>query len=296
MAIQENLLRHAWLFAALLGLLSAATLYGGIARSQKSPEGPGKEPPPPGHWPVTTYPAMPDWRIFQTRQTPGAAPSLEHRSAKNRFRLAGTFFEVGATSKRQAILDDLSTKHQILIAEGGIIADNIKLACVLNDRVLLDENGRQIELLLSFADPVAAGLNASSEADGSGQSGSLSSSRFGVQIETNRWVFSRQQILDYYQEVFADKVRLANIFASMKPVYDEEKITGYVLDVEGERDFFQACGLHEGDVVRKVNSMPMTNRSRAEYFIKEFVEDRANAFVLEIERDGHPARLIYMIR
>ena len=296
MAIKDSVLRYAWLFAALLALLSAATLYGGIARNQKTPAWLLKETPPSEHWPATAYPATPDWRAFQAPQISSATPAAEQRSIKNRFRLAGTFFELGSTPKRKAILDDLSAKRQILLAEGENISENIRLVCILNDRALLEENGKQTELLLSFADPVAAGLSANSETTGAEQPGSLASSRFGVQIETNRWVLSRQHIIDYYQEVFTDKVRLANIFASMKPLYDEEKITGYVLDIEGERDFFQACGLHEGDVVRKVNSMPMTNRFRAEYFIKEFVEDRVNAFVLEVERGGSPARLIYMVR
>jgi hypothetical protein len=42
--------------------------------------------------------------------------------------------------------------------------------------------------------------------------------------------------------------------------------------------------------------MRMTNRRRAEYFIKEFVKDRANAFVLDIERGGKPHKLIYQVR
>ena len=70
----------------------------------------------------------------------------------------------------------------------------------------------------------------------------------------------------------------------------------YVLDVEGEADFFRAVGLVQGDVVRRVNSMEMTNRNRAEYFIREFVVDRVNAFVIDIERDGEPTRLMYHVR
>ena len=55
-------------------------------------------------------------------------------------------------------------------------------------------------------------------------------------------------------------------------------------------------GMKEGDVVRKVNSMDMTSRQRAEYFIKEFAADRANVFMIEIERDGTPQKLIYQVR
>jgi hypothetical protein len=42
--------------------------------------------------------------------------------------------------------------------------------------------------------------------------------------------------------------------------------------------------------------MRMTSRRRAEYFIGEFVKGRVNAFVLDIERGGRPAKLVYQVR
>ena len=40
----------------------------------------------------------------------------------------------------------------------------------------------------------------------------------------------------------------------------------------------------------------MTNRRRAEFFIKEFVGDRVNAFVIELERGGTTNKFIYHVR
>jgi len=42
--------------------------------------------------------------------------------------------------------------------------------------------------------------------------------------------------------------------------------------------------------------MQMTSRNRAEYFISEFVADRANAFVIEIERAGKAEKFVYQVR
>jgi len=42
--------------------------------------------------------------------------------------------------------------------------------------------------------------------------------------------------------------------------------------------------------------MSMTSQSRAEYFINEFVKNRVNGFVLDIERGGKKEKLIYMVR
>ena len=53
-----------------------------------------------------------------------------------------------------------------------------------------------------------------------------------------------------------------------------------------EDNFFQAVGLREGDVVRTVNTMRITSRRRAEFFIREFIDNRANSFSIEFERGG----------
>jgi type II secretory pathway component PulC len=83
----------------------------------------------------------------------------------------------------------------------------------------------------------------------------------------------------------------------MKPVRDEgNKITGYVVGIEGEREFFDAVGLRQGDIVRAVNSIPMTNRRRAEAFIDQFLKDQMNAVVLEVERSGQSTKQIYQMQ
>ena len=42
--------------------------------------------------------------------------------------------------------------------------------------------------------------------------------------------------------------------------------------------------------------MPMISQSRAEYFINEFVKNRVNGFVIDIEREAKPEKMIYLIR
>jgi type II secretory pathway component PulC len=83
---------------------------------------------------------------------------------------------------------------------------------------------------------------------------------------------------------------------SLKPDYKDEEVAGYYLEAEGEGEFFKAVGLQEGDTIRKVNSMLMTSQKRAEYFISEFIRNRVNAFVLEVDRNGKEEKLIYLIR
>ncbi|MDD2520689.1 MAG: hypothetical protein PHR34_07020, partial [Kiritimatiellae bacterium] len=60
--------------------------------------------------------------------------------------------------------------------------------------------------------------------------------------------------------------------------------------------FYSQVGFQHGDVVRKVNSMRMTSQRRAEYFIGEFVQDRLGAVVIDVERDGQPLKLVYLVK
>ena len=83
----------------------------------------------------------------------------------------------------------------------------------------------------------------------------------------------------------------------MKPVYTADGwIEGYKLGIEGERDFFDAMGLKEGDIVRQVNNVKMSNRKRAEFFVTQFVENEATAFALDVERAGITEKLTYAVR
>ena len=90
---------------------------------------------------------------------------------------------------------------------------------------------------------------------------------------------------------------MLQVFDSLKPIYDSnDKITGYRVGIEGEQDFFDAVGFRENDVVRKVNSLDMTNRNRAEFFIRQFAQEKLSAIVIDVERDGEPRRLVYQVR
>lgn len=230
-----------------------------------------------------------DSSVFQ-RKTASIATRNLGPLAK-RFRLAGTFSSIGVnTQSRRAIIDDLQKKDQFLVSEGEKLADSVLVIAIFTDRVVLRENGHDEELRLIFASQ-SSGRGTGAAGDGG------MFNRFGTRVDAQRWVLKRGSLLDYYRELLNDTERLANVFESLKPVYSKNRrITGYVLDVKGEGKMFSAFGLKQGDVVRQVNSMPMTSRRRAEYFISEFIKDRANGFVVDIERDGKPQKMVYMIR
>ncbi len=253
-------------------------------------------------WPDTVIFSNANWAAFQRS---GGAETTRGNPLSARFRLAGTFFLYGtdggsSESNRLAIVDDLQKKQQSIVREGDAL-DEFSVTRVFPNRLLLRANGVDYELNLSYAGaPAQTGAPAVSTGAvplvSMEDMPALESSRFGKRVGDNRWVFRREELLKYYHEVLDEPERIAALYVSLKPDYQENEVAGYFLGTEGEADFFKAVGLQENDVIRKVNSMRMVSQRRAEYFLSEFLKDRVSALVLDIEREGKPEKLIYLIR
>jgi type II secretory pathway component PulC len=244
-------------------------------------------------WPPAVAPAADDWNVLRRAKGKGGVTVVT--APLQRFRLAGTFTasEDGATSRR-AVIDDLQKNGEYLLREGEAV-EGLTLLKIFADRVLVNVGGKEEELRLSFIDTFAA--SAAPAAATNTTEVVLSTSRFGKRIAQDRWVLSREALMQYYEELRKDPERVLQLFDSMQPAYTPEKhISGYKLHMEGEKEFFSAAGLQEGDVVRKVNSMNMTSQKRAEYFIGEFLQNRVTALVFDIERENKAQKLIYFIR
>ena len=250
-------------------------------------------------WPQPADAGVIDWTIVHNGGQPQAAPASD---LARRLRLVGTFFEFQETSnrKRTAIIEDRQTGVERLVSEGDEIAE-ARVVSIFRDRVILRDAGGDTELLLSatHAGAGADGHGTGPEGSQTGPTGAGSTpDRFGGRrIAEGRWVYDRTELLKYYQELRDEPERLVGVFDSLVPLRDDvNDITGYQLSVQSEADFFASVGMREGDVVRRVNSMAMTNRRRAEFLISQFVNNKANAFVIEIERNGEKRKLVYEIR
>ena len=252
----------------------------------------------PARWQNVTMPSAEIWRVF------AGSNELDIPSGEkiaSRYRLAGTFFmmpiDLDTQSIRKAVLDNLQGRTQILVQEGDVV-NEIVVDQIFRDHIVLTFHGNQEELWLSFSaqDREFEPGDEKKQEDPAWDERNLGESELGRKIAENRWVLKRKELLAYRDQLLDDPERLAALFISMKPDRIDRKIEGYRLAKEGEDKFWQAVGLLENDVIRKVNSMKMTKQERAEYFIREFVQDRLNAVVLDIERDGKPLKLIYYLR
>ena len=150
--------------------------------------------------------------------------------------------------------------------------------------------------LLTFGTALLLGGSNStaSHADGVGDPGALLHKFGGRRSGTNEWHFSRSAVMDYYEELKSRPERLVTVFDTMAPVYDaNERIEGYKVDIKGEAEFFKAIGFNQGDIVREVNGIPMTNRRAAENLIRRYADDDLDFIVIKMERDGKPIQQVY---
>ena len=242
-------------------------------------------------WPTLPAAVESDWSVFRGD---GDGVALGQPDFAKAFRFAGTFFlsGVGGAKVRKAVLSIVDEGRQVIASEGDVVTD-VTVARIFQDRVILKRGAETAELRLSFA---SAGLTTGAESGADGEDGA-SASRLGEQIRDDSWVLKRDALLAYYNELLDAPERLLQVFDSLKPLYNGEgKIEGYQLGIEGEREFFDGVGFREGDVVRKVNSLEMTSRNRAEFFIRQVVDNKLSAVVIDIERGGASRRLVYQVR
>lgn len=292
---EEWLCRLAWVSPILAVAATVWLVYRYLPLAGVVPSSCSVPVSPPAWRTVSVFDGI-DWGVLHGRG--GALPANQGTLA-SRFRLVGTFFAYGGGEQetQKAIIEDLKGGSQTIVAENDLL-DDVTVVRILRERVVLRAGAEEGELWLEFARTgEGRGAGAHGTGDTGIEAGGPSAWLGGQQVDDNRWMFSRERLMEYYASIMDEPERAVALFDSLAPLYDQGgRITGYTLDVQGEADFFDAVGMKPGDVVRKVNSMPMVSRQRAEFFIREFVNEKANAIVLDIERDGKEEKLIYQVR
>ena len=209
------------------------------------------------------------------------------------FRLVGVMMDPRDAWKSTAFIEDKSTGTQRRYRPGDQLTPDFILQSIAPQAVWLRGPSGLIALVREGTNGVpgvTGGAPGTPADEGGGDPG-----RFGGrQSDDNTWIFRRQAILDYYQELLDRPERLVKVFDSLAPVYNaERRIEGYRVQIEGEADFFKAVDLRPDDIVRKVNAIEMTNRYRAENLIRRFAQNDLDVVVIELERDGKVVQQVY---
>jgi len=282
--------------AVLLALALPVSLVGFAFREGGGPSPTPAAPPSPPSWREAPASATPDFRVLRGTAADGRGTDTAAFLAA--FRFAGSFFFYGGTNEalRRGVLSHLSENRQEIVSEGAVVA-GVRVKRIAEDHIVLEKDGVEGTLMLGGRD---GGLIRSylDEASTGETAVERRRTRFGEETGDGVWTLQKSALQEYYDGLLEEPERLLQVFDSMAPLYsdDGESIEGYRLQAVGEREFFNAVGFREGDVVRKVNALPMTNRGRAEFFIRQVVQDRVSAIVIDVERDGSPKRLVYQLR
>jgi type II secretory pathway component PulC len=217
------------------------------------------------------------------------------------YRFAGTFFtyaggETGGVLLRRAVVSYRPEQRQYIVSEGDSVG-GAEVVSIGPQELVLRRGGKEAALALGAAS--GGRVRASGQQGGAETRAAVAGAqtRFGEKTGDGTWTMNRESLMAYYEELLENPERLLQVFDSMQPIYTADgAIEGYQLHTVGEAAFFEAVGFREGDKVRSVNTLAMTNRRRAEFFIRQVVENDLSAIVIDIERDGAPQRLVYELR
>ena len=214
-------------------------------------------------------------------------------SVADKFRLV-TVSLAADPNLSMAFIENRAAKTQKCYHPGDDLDDGFTVSEIIDKGAVI--NTPRGPFLLTFGSALLLGGSNSTGTgpDGVGDVSTLLHKFGGRRTGTNEWHFSRSAVMDYYEELKSRPERLVTVFDTMAPVYGpDERIEGYKVDIQGEAEFFKAIGFNQGDIVREVNGIPMTNRRAAENLIRRYAEDDLDFIVIEMERDGKPVQQVY---
>ncbi|MCC5850376.1 MAG: hypothetical protein JJU29_20000 [Verrucomicrobia bacterium] len=227
------------------------------------------------------------------------------------YQLAGTFqtydFDPesgqGKPRSQLALVDDLRDGRQVMLRTGERLGP-FTVSEINLEQLVLSRGGMEWVLTLPgvLAERVASrptrpATRGEDTVDFEDMP-ALETTPFGKRVGENMWVIERAAVVGYAEQVMADPRRAIALYDSFTsaPAVDEDGLSGFQLNMVGEREFFSSMGLADGDIIQRVNSMEMLNQNRAEYLVSEFMRANMNAVVLDIERDGQAEKRIFIIR
>ena len=228
---------------------------------------------------------------FGGKTAPNAAEKF-FAAIEKRFRLAGFRLNARKPGNSSAIIEDREAGCQWMRRKGEKIADEVSIANVGTNSVALSTPYGVYSLYLSRKGAVGGEGVSTAESEASDFSSGAVSRLVGAEVAPGSWKFRRGDMMAYFNEIKVRPERIGAVFDTLAPVWytDEndgkQKIEGYRVEICGEEDFFKAVGFKEGDIVREVNGIRMTNRYAAEELIRRFVYGDLHFAHIKMERDG----------
>lgn len=224
-----------------------------------------------------------------------------------RYRLAGFRINPHRRDASSAIIEDRETQRQWLRRVGEKIGSDATLAEVGTNSVVLSTPYGDCRLSLTRRREGESAPQARAPAQDAGvealqYGGGAVAGLENCETSPGTWEVGRDDLMAYYDEVRHRPERLEAVFDTLAPVWYEDesdgtqKIEGYRVELCGEERFFAAMGFREGDVVREVNGIRMTNRYAAEELIRRFAAGDLEFAHIKMERDGEEIIQSYFLK
>ena len=176
-------------------------------------------------------------------------------------------FSSGDAEKAMAIIADSSNK-ELPYRVGDSVPGGATIKQIAPDRVLLERSGRLETLLLP----------------------SERKAQFNSKINTSRRteLSTASQLGKIRQQIVKNPFD-AGKYLTIEPVMEGESVKGYRVHPKQEHQLFSAAGLKTGDVVTRVNGVPVGDPNAMGKLMHQLTT--ADRFTLQVENNGKPRML-----
>lgn len=168
------------------------------------------------------------------------------------------------------------------------MGNKVKLAKILDDRVVIDNGGKYELLLLFDKESMAAAGSRALQPANPGETGATR--RPAV---SQRRVAGQRQVTEmaenYRQRLYNNPQSLAQV-VRISPVRDGTVLQGYRVSAGRDREQFEAMGFKANDIVTGVNGITLTDQGKAMELYR--VMRSATEASFEVLRDGEQLTLV----
>jgi general secretion pathway protein C len=288
------------LLLALLGLacgLLAATLLGSSLRAQATPARATAPPNPlPRSSSETDLAFILQHNLFNsaTRSATPVTFSLQTSAstsppvARGDLQLLGT---VVAGSRSLAVL---RTGQEVKIYHLGAEIPGGKVEDILRNHVSIRNHNRSVTVLRLHEARETMAVASAADAGRHGRDPALAAGAAGIAADvvrpagTNRWVVARSAV-ETARETMGEQLRSV----LMQPNLVNGKTDGFVVRRIQPGTLMAGTGLQRGDIIKRVNRMPLDSPEKALQVMQQLRE--ARQITVDLERAGKPLTFAYEI-
>lgn len=203
-------------------------------------------------------------------------PDLPPLNLASKFKVRGSV--LGEGSRAFAVIEDITSKNQLLYSLGGIIPDGGELVEIQRAGVLIRQGKRQEFLPVTLQE------------DSQGRPVAVSSPAVPARPSQQRKILDRREV-----EAAVDNLNKLLAEARATPFFRNGKVVGYEIAILSPDSFYTRIGLIPGDVLTRVNGIEIRDPGQVFSLFQRVKQERV--VTVDLLRGGSQATtLTYDIR